>query len=82
MKKRSVYLGLLAGIILMFTGCAVLKTALHHDYKINKYNETENKEYIILFHGIYGTEKDMKPIAEMLGNKNYNINKYTIPDKQ
>ena len=73
MKKRSLYLCLLAGIILTFTGCAVLKTALHHDYKINKYDETENMEYIVLFHGIYGTEKDMKPIAEMLGNKNYNI---------
>ncbi|WP_435309625.1 esterase/lipase family protein [Sebaldella termitidis] len=68
------YLCLLAGIILTFTGCAVLKTALlHHEYKINKYDETENMEYIVLFHGIYGTEKDMKPIAEMLGNENYNI---------
>ena len=73
MKKRSVYLYLLAGIVFTFTGCAVLKTALHHDYKINKYDKTENKEYIVLFHGIYGTEKDMKPIAEMLENKNYNI---------
>ena len=73
MGKKSVYFCLLAGIIFMFTGCAVLKTALHHDYKINKYDKTENEEYIILFHGIYGTEKDMKPIAEMLENKNNNI---------
>ena len=58
MKKRSVYLYLLAGIVFTFTGCAVLKTVLHHDYKINKYDKTENKEYIVLFHGIYGTEKD------------------------
>ena len=40
MKKRSLYLCLLAGIILTFTGCAVLKTDLNHDYKINKYDET------------------------------------------
>ena len=73
MRKKSVYLCLLAGIIFLFTGCEVLKTALHHDYKINKYDEIDNREYVVLFHGIYGTEKDMKPIAEMLENKNYNI---------
>ncbi|MCP1223349.1 alpha/beta hydrolase [Sebaldella sp. S0638] len=73
MGKKSVYLCLLAVVIFFFTGCEVLRTALHHDYKVNKYNKTENKEYVVVFHGIYGTEKDMKPIAEMLESKDYNI---------
>lgn len=72
MRKKRVYLCLLAGMFLL-TGCGVLKTALYHDYKINKYDKTDNNEYVIVFHGIYGTEKDMKPIAEMLENKNYNV---------
>ena len=70
-KKRNLYF--LAGIIFLLTGCQILKTTLHHDYKVNKYEKTENKEYVVVFHGIYGTEKDMNLIAETLKEQNYNV---------
>jgi triacylglycerol lipase len=73
MRKKSIYFYLLAATIFTFTGCQVLKTALHHEYKVNEYKNTENSEYVVVFHGIYGTEKDMEPIAGILKDKNYNV---------
>lgn len=72
MKRKIFYFIVLLSIVLL-TSCSVLKTALYHDYKVKNYDQKEEQEYVIVFHGIYGTEKDMKPIAEMLGNKSYNV---------
>lgn len=72
MKGKIFYFILLLSIVLL-TSCSILKTALYHDYKVKNYERKEEWEYVIVFHGIYGTEKDMKPIAEMLENKNYNV---------
>ena len=74
-KSKSLYLlFLVVGLIILITGCSVLKTALHHDYDVKTYGETnENKDYVIVFHGIYGKFEDMNMIAESLSKEGYNV---------
>lgn len=75
LKKKSLYLLFLAAMLIIFvTGCSVLKTALHHDYDVKTYGDTSNeKDYVIVFHGIYGKFEDMNMIAESLSKDGYNV---------
>ena len=74
-RSKKVYLLLLAVFLfLILPGCSVLKTALYHDYDIKKYeNVSDDKEYIVVFHGVYGKFEDMKIIAESLNKDGYNV---------
>ena len=73
-RRKRTYLLLFMLLLLILPGCSVLKTALYHDYEIKKYdNVNDDKEYIVVFHGVYGKLKDMNIIAEALSNEGYNV---------
>ena len=73
-RRKRTYLLLFMLLLLILPGCSVLKTALYHDYEIKKYdNVNDDKEYIVVFHGVYGKLEDMNIIAEALSNEGYNV---------
>ena len=60
--------------ILMSIGLIILYFVkiffLNHDYQVKKYNEANyEKGVVITFHGIYGTEKQLRAINENLANR-------------
>ena len=73
-KRKRTYLLFFMMLLLILPGCSVLKTALYHNYEVKKYeNVNDDKEYVVVFHGVYGKFEDMSIIAESLNKEGYNV---------
>lgn len=78
--KKGVFYFLLLVIVIILILELVKIFFLNHDYKITKYNEDKiEKGIVITFHGIYGTEKQLRYINENLANKGYTVDNIQYP---
>ena len=73
MKKKIAITFFLSAIVLVCLFC--MKFYLTHEYKItlNKNFHRTDKDIFIVFHGIYGEDKDLEQISKVLTDKGYPV---------
>ena len=69
-KKLTIAVIILA--IITFTGLKITKRLLYHPYNVTKFGAFDkNKDFVIVFHGIYGKAKTLKSITDTLEKEGY-----------
>jgi len=58
--------------IITFTGLKITKRFLYHPYNVERFGTFDkNKDFVIIFHGIYGKAKTLKSITDTLEKEGY-----------
>lgn len=71
-RIKKTFISLIFVIISIFLGLWITKILLFHENKIERYgNLTNTKGIVILFHGIYGEDKDLGEITSFLEKEGY-----------
>ena len=69
-KKLTIAVIILA--IITFTGLKITKRFLYHPYNVERFGTSDkNKDFIIVFHGIYGKAKTLNHITDTLEKEGY-----------
>ena len=59
-------------VIVTFIGLKITKMLLYHPYTVKKFGTFDgNKDFIVIFHGVYGKSETLEPIAKELENRGY-----------
>ena len=70
LKKLTITIIILT--IITFTGLKITKRLLYHPYNVERFGTSDkNKDFVIVFHGIYGKAKTLNHITDTLEKEGY-----------